>query len=119
MYVSSYAEQPSGHFVLEDGSSAATIQVLRSHSIDQSKLAPTPSEDELMAKLEWDEVDLVEYPEIEEEGGIAIVVMNTLEMDLEAELSSTVCNTSEELENMILSRSFTASSNTERCVNSN
>lgn len=119
MYVSSYAEQPSGQFVLEEGSSAAAIQMLRLHRTDQSKLAPTPSEDELMAKLEWDEVDLVEYPEIEEEGGIAIVATNTLEMDLEAELGSTLCNTSEELENMILSHSFTASSNTERCVNSN
>lgn len=114
VYVSSYAEQPSGQFVLEEGSSAAAIQMLRLHRTDQSKLAPTPSEDELMAKLEWDEVDLVEYPEIEEEGGIAIVATNTLEMDLEAELGSTLCNTSEELENMILSHSFTASSNTER-----
>lgn len=120
MYVSSYAEQPSGHFVLEEGSSAAAaIPILRSQSIDQSKLAPTPSEEELMANLEWDEEDLVEYPEIEEEGGIAVVAMNALEMDLEAELSSTLCNTSEEQENMILSRSFTASPNTERCVNSN
>jgi len=93
--------------------------MLRSQSTDQSKLAPTPSEDELMANLEWDEEDLVEYPEIEEEGGIAIVAVNTLELDLEAELSSTLCNTSEEPENMILSRSFTASPNTERCVNNN
>jgi len=88
--------------------------MLRSQSTDQSKLAPTPSEDELMANLEWDEEDLVEYPEIEEEGGIAIVAVNTLELDLEAELSSTLCNTSEEPENMTLSRSFTASPNTER-----
>lgn len=119
MYVSSYAEQPSGHFVLEEGSSAAAIQMLRSQRSDQSKLAPTPSEDELMANLEWDEEDLVQYPEIEEEDGIEIVAVNTLEMDLEAELSSTLCNTSEEPENMISSRSFTASPNTERCVDSN
>lgn len=72
-----------------------------------------------MANLEWDEEDLVKYPEIEEEGGIAVVALNTLEMDLEAELSSNLCNTSEEPGNMILSRSFTASTNTERCVDSN
>lgn len=70
-----------------------------------------------MANLEWDEEDLVKYPEIEEEGGIAIVAVNSLEMDLEAELSSTVCNTSEEPENMISSCSFTASPNTERFAN--
>lgn len=112
--ISSPARQPSGHFVLEEGSSASTVQMLRSQSIDKSRLAPTPSEDELMANLEWDEEDLVQYPEIEEEGGISIVAVNTLEMDLEAELSSTLRNTSEEPENMTLSRSFTASPNTER-----
>jgi hypothetical protein len=117
--ISSPARQPSGHFVLEEGSSASTVQMLRSQSIDKSRLAPTPSEDELMANLEWDEEDLVQYPEIEEEGGISIVAVNTLEMDLEAELSSTLRNTSEEPENMTLSRSFTASPNTERCMSNN
>jgi len=119
VYVSSYAIQPSGHFVLEERSSAAAIQMLRSQRTDHSKLAPTPSEAELMANLEWDEEDLVQYPETEEEGGIAIVAVNNLEMDLEAELSSTLCNTSEEPENMISSRSFTASPSTERYVDSN
>lgn len=120
MNVSSPAKQQLGHFVPEEGSSAAaTIKMLRSQTTEQSKLAPTASEDELMANLEWDEEDLVEYPEIEEEGGIAIVAVNSLEMDLEAELSSTLCNTSEDSENMTLSRSFTASPNTDRCVNSN
>ena len=93
--------------------------MLRSQRTDHSKLAPTPSEAELMANLEWDEEDLVQYPETEEEGGIAIVAVNNLEMDLEAELSSTLCNTSEEPENMISSRSFTASPSTERYVDSN
>jgi hypothetical protein len=85
---------------------------------DRSNLAPTPSEDELMANLEWDEEDLIKYPESEDDG-ITIVAVNALEMDLEAELGPAVFNMSEGPESMTSSRSFTASPNTERCVTDN
>lgn len=89
--------------------------MLQSHNSEISILAPTPSEDELMANLEWDEEDLMEYPETEE-GGITIVAVNTLERDMKAELSPTICNMSEEPQSMSSNRSFTASPNTERYV---
>jgi hypothetical protein len=100
---------------LESGSPLAEKNLLQSQNSEKSILAPTPSEDELMANLEWDEEDLMEYPEIEE-GGITIVTVNTLERDKNAELSPTVCNVSEESQSMSSNRSFTASPNTERYV---
>jgi hypothetical protein len=68
-----------------------------------------------MANLEWDEEDLMEYPEIEE-GGITVVTVNTLERDTKAEMSPIVCNLSEESRSMSSNRSFPASPNTERYV---
>jgi hypothetical protein len=68
-----------------------------------------------MANLEWDEEDLMEYPEIEE-GGITVVTVNTLERDTKAELSPTVCNLSEESQSMSSNHSFPGSPKTERYV---
>jgi hypothetical protein len=97
-----------GHYVLGDGSPEEESTLLQSHNSEKSILVPTPSEDELMANLEWDEEDLEEYPEVEE-GGITIVAAHTLERDMQAELSPIVCD-------MPLNCSFTGSSNTERYV---
>ncbi|XP_023705471.1 uncharacterized protein LOC111863405 isoform X3 [Cryptotermes secundus] len=111
--VSSSAKYTLGHSVLEDGSPLAERKLSRSQNSEKSILAPTPSEDELMASLEWDEEDLKEYPEIEE-GGITVVTVNTLERDTVAELSPTVCNLSEESQSISSNLSFAASPNTER-----
>jgi hypothetical protein len=105
-----------GHFILEDSSPIAASNLLLSQSDDKSNLVPTPSEDELMANLEWDEEDLMEYPETGE-GGIAIVAVGTHELDLQAELGPIVHNMSQEPESMTSSCSFIASPNTERYVN--
>jgi hypothetical protein len=100
---------------LENGSPLAERNLLQSQNSEKTILVPTPSEDELMANLEWDEEDLMEYPEIEE-GGIMIVTVNTLKRDKEAELSPIVCNAFEESQSISSNRSFTASPNTERYV---
>jgi hypothetical protein len=71
-----------------------------------------------MANLEWDEEDLMKYPE-SEEGGITIVAESALEMDLEAELGPIICDMPEGPDSMTSSCSFTASLNTERYVNNN
>jgi hypothetical protein len=114
--MSSPAKKMLGHLVSEDSFPVPARNFLLSQNGDKSNLAPTPSEDELMANLEWDEEDLMKYPE-SEEGGITIVAENALEMDLEAELGPIVCDMPEGPESMTSSRSFTASPNTERCVN--
>jgi formylmethanofuran dehydrogenase subunit E len=111
--VSSSAKHTLRHYVSEDASAEAERTMLQSHNSEVSVLAPTPSEDELMANLEWDEEDLVEYPETEE-GGITIVAANTPERDMKAELSPAICNVCEEPQSMSSSRSFTVSPNTER-----
>jgi hypothetical protein len=100
---------------LKDGSPVAERNLLQSQNSEKSILPPTPSEDELMANLEWDEEDLMEYPDTEE-GGITIVAVNNSERDMKAELSATVCDISEEPESMPSNRSFTASPNTVRYV---
>lgn len=117
MSVSSPAKYTLGRFVSEDSFSVPARNLLLQNG-DKSKLAPTPSEDELMANLEWDEEDLIKYPE-SEDGGITMVVENTLEMDLEAELGPIICDMFDGPQSMTSSRSFTASPNTERCVNNN
>ncbi|XP_069694471.1 serine-rich adhesin for platelets-like isoform X2 [Periplaneta americana] len=113
-----------GRMLSEDGSPIRSRNLTQSHPSENSLMAPTPSEDELMAKLEWDEEDLTEYPEaaLENEDDISIIdtdsnmlaSVDTLEMDLEAELGTLVRQVSEEPDKMTSSRSFTASPNTER-----